>query len=96
MNPPAHKSGTAGQIVNEIPKELIYQGTTVYAPPKTALEASKAVLAPYPQESAEVRLNRLVGALEKLCSYSETVEATLRPRGMARVSDIRKIIKENT
>lgn len=108
MSVPAHKSGTAGQIVTPVgvpAKELVHRGTTVYSPPKsgvnvyeemrplkTALEASKSVLAPYPQEPWESRYKRLVGALESICerSYSATMP------GLISAEYIRAVIKENT
>lgn len=105
FKPPAHKSGTAGCVANDVPKELVHRGTTVYVPPKskvnvyeemrplkTALQASKDVLAPYPQEPWESRYNRLVGALESACQRAGDEYGL----GTLSLNTVRKIIAENT
>lgn len=112
MSVPAHKSGTAGQIVTPVgvpAKELVHRGTTVYSPPKsgvnvyeemrplkTALAASKSVLAPYPQEPWESRYNRLVGALEEACHVADKRSGKFACQVDVSVQEIRSIIAENT
>lgn len=103
MSVPAHKSGTAGQVI--LPRCASAQTCTCspgrcedkrYGVVKTALGASKSVLAPYPQEPWESRYKRLVGALEEACDKSESFHYGIQAYRYILISDIRKIIKENT